>query len=92
MEYIEEYANSLYNDQKSIETITQTPMYLFTETNQQTGRQKQVTFFNQKVAVMSFLDYCDIFQMSYIENDGEYTAGSSDDVYRITLTKISENQ
>ena len=92
MEYIEDYATSLYNEQKSNDSISKTPMYLFTETNQQTGRQKQITFFNQKVAVMSFLDYCDIFQMQYIENNGEYVAGGSGDVYRITLTKISENQ
>lgn len=92
MEYIEDYATSLYNEQKSNDSISQTPMYLFTEINQQTGRQKQITFFNQKVAVMSFLDYCDIFQMQYIENNGEYVAGGSGDVYRITLTKISENQ
>lgn len=90
MEYIEEYANSLYNEQKSIETVTDKPMYLFTEINQQTGRKKEVTFLTQKMAVMSFLDYCDIFQMSYLENDGEYVAGESSDVYRITLTKISQ--
>lgn len=92
MQYIEDYATSLYNEQKSNDSISQTPMYLFTEINQQTGRQKQVTFLTQKVAVISFLEYCDIFQMQYIENNGEYVAGGSDDVYRITLTKISKNQ
>ena len=89
MEYLEDYATSLYNEQKSNDSISQTPMYLFTETNQQTGKQKSVTFVTHRMAVISFLDYCDIFQMSYIENDGEYTAGGSEDVYRISLTKIN---
>ena len=92
MEYIEEYANALYNEQKSNDSISKTPMYLFTETNQQTGRQKQVTFLTEKVAVLSFLEYCDIFGMEYIIENGDYIAGGPGDVYRITLTKINENQ
>jgi hypothetical protein len=90
MEYLEDYATSLYNELKRTnDLIDPSPMYLFTETNQQTGKQKSVTFVTHRVAVIYFLEYCDIFKMQYIEDNGEYTSVDSQDVYLITLTKIN---
>ena len=89
MEYLEDYATSLYNELKRTnDLINPSPMYIFTETNQQTGKQKQVTFVTHRVAVIHFLEYCDIFNMQYIEDNGEYTSVDAKDVYRIELKKI----
>jgi hypothetical protein len=89
MEYIEDYATSLYNELKRTkDLIDQSPMYIFTETNQQTGKKKSVEFFNHRIAIIHFLEYCDIFNMQYIEDNGEYTSVDAKDVYRIELKKI----